>query len=59
MRKPLILIIMDGFGINSDKKGNAVAAASTPNLDRLFFHLSLYNNWCLRHGCRFAGRSNG
>ena len=36
MRKPLILIIMDGFGINSDKKGNAVAAASTPNLDRLF-----------------------
>ena len=36
MRKPLILIIMDGFGVNADKKGNAVAAAATPNLDRIF-----------------------
>ncbi len=36
MRKPLILIIMDGFGVNPDKKGNAVIAAKTPNLDRIF-----------------------
>ena len=36
MRKPLILIIMDGFGVNPDKKGNAVLAAKTPNLDRIF-----------------------
>lgn len=34
--KPLILIIMDGFGYNPDAKGNAIAAASTPNLDRIF-----------------------
>ncbi len=27
---------MDGFGINPDKYGNAIAAASTPRLDKLF-----------------------
>jgi 2,3-bisphosphoglycerate-independent phosphoglycerate mutase len=35
MKKPLILIIMDGFGIGPDE-GNAIKAAKTPNLDRLF-----------------------
>lgn len=35
MKKPLILIIMDGFG-NGDKMGNAIAAAKKPNIDRLF-----------------------
>jgi 2,3-bisphosphoglycerate-independent phosphoglycerate mutase len=33
--KPLALIIMDGFGISSETKGNAVASARKPNLDRL------------------------
>ena len=32
---PVILIILDGFGINSRKEGNAIAHASTPNLDAL------------------------
>ena len=35
MKKPLILIIMDGFGIGGDY-GNAIRAAKKPNLDRLF-----------------------
>lgn len=35
MKKPLILIIMDGFGI-APKEGNAIKAANKPNLDRLF-----------------------
>ena len=30
---PVILIILDGFGINPRKEGNAIANASTPNLD--------------------------
>ena len=30
------LIIMDGFGLNSEEKGNAVKAAGTPNLDKLW-----------------------
>jgi 2,3-bisphosphoglycerate-independent phosphoglycerate mutase len=33
--QPVILIILDGFGINPRKEGNAVAHASKPNLDSL------------------------
>lgn len=29
------LIILDGFGINKEKFGNAIASAGTPNLDKL------------------------
>ena len=36
MKKPLTLIIMDGFGINPDDYGNAITAAATPNLSRIF-----------------------
>ena len=36
MKKPLALIIMDGFGI-APKYGNAIDYARTPHLDRLFF----------------------
>lgn len=36
MKKPLILIIMDGFGINESDYGNAIHAANKPNIDRLF-----------------------
>lgn len=32
---PVILIILDGFGINPKKEGNAIASASTPNLQAL------------------------
>ncbi len=35
MHKPLILIIMDGFGIGPEY-GNAIKAAKKPNLDRIF-----------------------
>ena len=35
-KKPLALIIMDGFGINKDSYGNAIAAAKKPNLDKYF-----------------------
>jgi 2,3-bisphosphoglycerate-independent phosphoglycerate mutase len=32
---PLVLVIIDGWGCNDDPFGNAIAAARTPNLDRL------------------------
>lgn len=35
MKKPVVLCIMDGFGKNSSDYGNAIAAAKTPNLDKL------------------------
>lgn len=34
--KPLALIILDGYGNNPSDYGNAIAAANTPNLDKLF-----------------------
>ncbi len=36
MKKPLILIIMDGFGLRESDMGNAIHAANHPNLTRLF-----------------------
>jgi 2,3-bisphosphoglycerate-independent phosphoglycerate mutase len=35
MKKPLLLMILDGFGIGPEY-GNAIMAAKKPNLDRLF-----------------------
>jgi 2,3-bisphosphoglycerate-independent phosphoglycerate mutase len=34
--KPLAIIIMDGFGIRLEKKGNAIAKANKPNLDKFW-----------------------
>lgn len=32
----ILLLIMDGYGLNSHKEGNAIAQAKKPNVDRLF-----------------------
>ncbi len=34
-RKPMMLMILDGFGINDNEKANAVKLANTPNIDKL------------------------
>ena len=36
MSKPIVLMILDGFGYSPEEKGNAIAAAKTPILDELF-----------------------
>ena len=36
MKKPFMLMILDGFGLKDEAFGNAIAAASTPNLDKIF-----------------------
>ena len=36
MKKPLILMILDGFGCGLDYPGNAIKAARKPNIDRIF-----------------------
>lgn len=35
-KKPVALIIMDGYGINKNTEGNAIAAAKKPRLDEFF-----------------------
>ncbi|MEG2233934.1 MAG: 2,3-bisphosphoglycerate-independent phosphoglycerate mutase [Oscillospiraceae bacterium] len=36
MKQPLMLMILDGFGNNPEAYGNAIKAAKTPNLDKIF-----------------------
>ena len=38
MKKPVVLIIMDGFGIDAPTDTNAVSLAKRPNIDRLWKH---------------------
>ena len=35
-KRPSMILIMDGFGINPQVSGNAIAQADTPHLDRIF-----------------------
>ncbi len=34
-KKPTVLLVLDGFGLNDNKEANAIAMANTPNMDRL------------------------
>ena len=34
-RRPVMLMILDGFGLNENEKGNAIKLANTPNIDKL------------------------
>lgn len=34
--RPTMLMILDGYGLNKEAYGNAIAAAKKPNLDRIF-----------------------
>ena len=43
--KPLILVILDGWGINLNKKGNAIVQAKTPTIEKLN---SFWPHFCLR-----------
>ena len=36
MKKPLLLMILDGFGHRTETRGNAILAARKPNIDRIF-----------------------
>jgi 2,3-bisphosphoglycerate-independent phosphoglycerate mutase len=35
-KRPILLMILDGYGLNEKKEGNAIAAAHTPYMNRLF-----------------------
>jgi 2,3-bisphosphoglycerate-independent phosphoglycerate mutase len=47
-RGPVVLVIMDGVGYGKHSEGDAVAAASTPNLD--WFHANCPNTRLKAHG---------
>lgn len=55
-RRPVLLIIMDGIGVNPSKLNNAVAIANTPNLDRIY---SSYPTCLLEASGRAVGLPEG
>jgi 2,3-bisphosphoglycerate-independent phosphoglycerate mutase len=48
MKKPIVLVIMDGVGRGDGGPGDAVKVANTPNLDRLF--ATCPYTWLKAHG---------
>ena len=56
MNRPVMLLIMDGFGIAPPGPGNAIYAAKTPNLDALFAGCP---NAQLQASGRFVGLPDG
>lgn len=34
-KKPVVLMILDGYGLNDKTEGNAIAMANTPVMDKL------------------------
>ncbi len=48
MKKPIVLVIMDGVGKGDGGRGDAVAVAKTPTLDRLF--ATCPYTWLKAHG---------
>lgn len=55
-KKPVVLIIIDGFGLTAEEEGNAFALAKTPNLDYLLAH---YPHTQLKPYGRYAGIEPG
>lgn len=55
-RKPVVLIIMDGVGVNPSKRNNAVAEANTPRLDE---YLSTQAHTTLEASGRAVGLPEG
>lgn len=55
-RRPVVLVILDGFGVNPSKLYNAVAQARTPRLDEYFFR---YPNTMLDASGRGVGLPPG
>lgn len=56
LMKPIILTILDGVGINKEKKGNAYKLANTPTLDKLF---KIYPNSLLEASGEEVGLPKG
>src|SRR5699024_4290542 len=57
MKKPIVLVIMDGVGKGDGGSGDAVAVAKTPNLDKLF--ATCPYTWLKAHGTAVGLPSDG
>ena len=57
-KKPTVLMILDGYGLRADDKGNAVAEGKTPVMDKLMTECPFVKE-CKRNGSRTSGRTDG
>lgn len=55
-RRPVVLVILDGFGVNPSRLNNGVAEAHTPNLDQYF---SRFNHTTLNASGPSVGLPDG
>ena len=58
-KRPTVLMILDGYGLNNNQKGNAVAEAETPVVDKLMARVSICKRICKRTSCRTSGWTDG
>ena len=49
-KKPVVLMVLDGYGLNDRTEGNAIALANTPVMDK---------RTGFRSGSRTSGRTDG
>ncbi|MFL5734457.1 MAG: 2,3-bisphosphoglycerate-independent phosphoglycerate mutase, partial [Chloroflexia bacterium] len=54
--RPVVLVILDGWGINPEREDNAIALAETPNMDRLWEE---YPHTALNASEHFVGLPEG
>ncbi len=58
-KKPTVLMILDGYGLNDKKEGNAVYQAKTPVMDKLMAEYPFVKGNAKRTGSRSSGRTDG
>ena len=42
-KKPVVLMVLDGYGLNDRTEGNAIAMANTPVMDKLMKEIKQFN----------------
>ena len=57
-KKPMVLVITDGYGHREERQDNAILNAGTPVMDRLW-RAAAYADRRFRAGCRPARWANG
>ena len=68
-KKPVVLMVLDGYGLNDRTEGNAIALANTPVMDKLMkecpfvkgqaSRISMCKRKCQRTCSRTSGRTDG
>ena len=58
-KKPTVLMILDGYGLNDRVEGNAIKQANTPVMDKLMAEYPYVKGYGQRTGCRSSGGPDG